>query len=465
MLETQYMEQPRGSGTVWVFRMRTPLALVGQPNPRTKRPYTSTIKESLKTRDIVEARKNRDILLGQIRQEEAECIQGENKHDSFFQSALDVKKLYEEEAAMGETYDDEGIIPGPITGSIVLQAEDLRKTQGDAKAYKWKQVALGNEKPPALLKDVYQRYLADRGKSKSQSTRINLKTAYNDFIAFSGENVEILDVDRAVVAAFVTEYLPGLKTPRSPNGPSPATIFKKVSQLKQLWVWAMDRGVLPFESFTPWDRQAPTKQEIKDAANQRRIYEPDETRKILENLKQGTALGDVFRVALMCGVRLEEVASLDAQYVEVDAQSYLMPKGKNDNAERLIPLAGIAHEVIKDRLAKCKGKGPLFPEVPIRKSTGKRGSSLSAKFTRKRRDILGSETDGDLDLHALRHTWRTAARRAKVDLRTSQELGGWSRGNATDLAYDHGEERKHYIAQQKKVALWLDEKGYLGEKA
>lgn len=42
----------------------------------------------------------------------------------------------------------------------------------------------------------------------------------------------------------------------------------------------------------------------------------------------------------------------------------------------------------------------------------------------------------ELKQHAFRHTWRTAARRAGVDLRTSSELGGWSRGDSVDIVYE-----------------------------
>jgi hypothetical protein len=77
--------------------------------------------------------------------------------------------------------------------------------------------------------------------------------------------------------------------------------------------------------------------------------------------------------------------------------------------------------------------------------------------------VLGDETDGELALHCFRHTWRTAARRAGVDPRTTHELGGWSRGKETDVEYDHGDEIEGYIRAQKRVAAWLTEKGYLGK--
>ena len=104
----------------------------------------------------------------------------------------------------------------------------------------------------------------------------------------------------------------------------------------------------------------------------------------------------------------------------------------------------------------------MFPELPVRKSTGRRGGAVSQKFTRLRRTVLGNETDGQLAQHALRHTWRTAARRVGVELRTIHELGGWSRGDNEDATYDHGLVREQYAKEQKRVAAWLRKEGYLG---
>src|ERR1700755_2075290 len=51
--------------------MPTPPALVGQPNPRTGSPYGPEIRESLgRVRHLPEARRRRDLRLGEVRAEE-----------------------------------------------------------------------------------------------------------------------------------------------------------------------------------------------------------------------------------------------------------------------------------------------------------------------------------------------------------------------------------------------------------
>jgi hypothetical protein len=75
VLDTQYLFQPQGSGTAWLIRLKTPNPLVGKGNPRTGRLYKAEIRESLGgIHSLTDARKRRDIILGQIRQNEAQVI-------------------------------------------------------------------------------------------------------------------------------------------------------------------------------------------------------------------------------------------------------------------------------------------------------------------------------------------------------------------------------------------------------
>lgn len=66
--DMKHLIQPRGPATGWVFRMVTPLELIGKPNPWTGKPFGKEIKKGLGTRRLVEARKLRDVALGEVRQ-------------------------------------------------------------------------------------------------------------------------------------------------------------------------------------------------------------------------------------------------------------------------------------------------------------------------------------------------------------------------------------------------------------
>ena len=90
-----YLVQPRGPGTGWVFRMVTPPELEGQRNPWTGRTFGSEIKRGLGPRHPTEARKRRDIALGQIR---ALTLQATSEEDDFgLTSALEWRQMISED--------------------------------------------------------------------------------------------------------------------------------------------------------------------------------------------------------------------------------------------------------------------------------------------------------------------------------------------------------------------------------
>ena len=63
----RHLNRPRGDGKGYVFRMLTPVALKGQTNPRTGKPFGKEIKLGLGTRHLPTARQRRDVILGQLR--------------------------------------------------------------------------------------------------------------------------------------------------------------------------------------------------------------------------------------------------------------------------------------------------------------------------------------------------------------------------------------------------------------
>jgi integrase len=290
-------------------------------------------------------------------------------------------------------YDEAKSLEDKITRKLTARKGKSRaREMAVEKAGRWYRTAMGQETP---FGTVVEQFEGDKGKRLSISSRNNLKTAVKEFKEFAGADVSMEEVDRRLVADFVTKFLPGKTGPKAPEGQGPATIRKKVSQLTQVWRWAAQRGVLPYSKDTPWDEQGPSAKEVGAAKSTRRPFTPNETRKLFAAAPTGEALGDACRVALTCGVRLEEIASLDAAQVAEGGRYYTITKGKTSNAARIVPLVGVAQGVIRARLKKVNGVGPLFPDVPLRKSTGKRGGALSQAFTRLRRTELGAHTDGE----------------------------------------------------------------------
>jgi hypothetical protein len=204
--------------------MVTPEDLIGRINPRTRRPYGRQIKESLGgPRNLVLARKARDLLLGKIRQEQAEAA---SEVQGSLEQALSIT------ADMRTTEDSEAREIAEI--GLMDQAEALEPKIGTERAVRWYRIATGKRLP--FVKVCNQFKAGEPGKTLSQSSLNNLETAVREFLEFAGKDVCLEDLDHRLVKRFVTEFLPNKKGPKTPNGQGPATIRKKVSQLSRVWI-------------------------------------------------------------------------------------------------------------------------------------------------------------------------------------------------------------------------------------
>lgn len=61
-----YLVQPKGPGTGYQLRLRTPAALIGTPDPATGKPFGPEIRRGLGTRDLRQAGARAAILRGQV---------------------------------------------------------------------------------------------------------------------------------------------------------------------------------------------------------------------------------------------------------------------------------------------------------------------------------------------------------------------------------------------------------------
>ena len=113
-----YLKQPREPGKSWVFSMPTPPDLIDLSNPWDGRPLRKAIGKGPSTRHLPEARKRRDIALGDIRR-----LQRQLGNDDAWslQSALAWRAMTEDAQ---RKQDGEDIVEGhdPVSNDRVEQA-------------------------------------------------------------------------------------------------------------------------------------------------------------------------------------------------------------------------------------------------------------------------------------------------------------------------------------------------------
>ncbi|PQV57838.1 site-specific recombinase XerD [Defluviimonas denitrificans] len=414
--DMRYLKQPRGPGTSWVFRFVAPAHLIGLPNPWDGKPIRGTIARGLKTRHLPTARKRRDQLLGDILR-----LQEALSDDAAFSLAT-AEEWREAVLSARETATSRANVGIELVLHGKLEEAEARGVP-QVELERFSRFASGKGFP---LSRAHEQYLHARRPGNPHgysplklATTLNLATAVKHLRAFlrdDGETACLEDVTLSDTIKFRDEYLPGLKGHRSPDGLSAKTIAKNITLLRPIWVWAMETRRLGPDATNPWDFPEGLSRSGIKTERQRDPYAPEETAKLLKATSRGTRQGDVIRLAIATGCRVDELASLNVAQVKPDGTGFRVEDAKTKNGNRFIPVVGEARTLLQARLAAHGSTGRLFPEWPIRPATEK-AAAVSQWFTRFRRDTLGEETDGRLTMHSTRHTWFTVALRAGLQER------------------------------------------------
>lgn len=429
----RYLVRPRGKG--WVFRMVTPAPLVGCPNPWDGTALGKEIKRGLGTRHLPTARKRHDVFLA------------------------DIHRL---EAGLGDEDEHGGI---EMVLHDRLEAAEARGVPLD-KLRRFSRVAAGKGYP---LDRALSEYVEARRpgnpfgfKPLKRSTVKNLETAakhLREFLQDDAGTACLEDVKPDGARRFRDVYLPASSSHRNPNGMTAQTVAKNVNLLRQMWVWALDAGKTRKRYSNPWVF-AKGISRVATRAQVREAFQPFEAAKLLRATRRGTHKGDLFRLAIATGCRADEIATLRTDQVRGDGSGFKITEGKTKKALRFVPVVEDARDLLEARMTAHGSTGRVFPEWPVRPSTGK-AAAVSQWFTRFRRETLGTDTNNRLTLHSTRHTWRTVARRAGLDEAVVQDLGGWEGRRGTDAVYDHGLHEEQLEAAQRRVWGWLKDHGYL----
>lgn len=466
-LDVSNLEQPRGKG--FSLRIKTPDALVGTTNPWTGKPFGKTLKLGLNTRRHAEAVRIRDVRIGQLRQLEAEAIAAAGRPNIggiIDLSPENAREWRELRAEVGDKYDH----------VLTDQLERAARAGYPREAQRFADVVLKGKLP---LDEALGQYLEDRREGNplgldplKPATMADVRSSMKHLMKFMGDGATLAEVSPSRAFKFLTEYLPHTA------GVSPTTVDKHTTHLKGVWAWAItDRRILRGKGGAsipnPWvseERGVSRKRTNKAKKEKKRdAFTADEVSKLFKAEPEwGTRKADILRLALVTGVRADEVASLELMHVEPDGSGFTIREGKTPNARRFVPLVEDAQHLLEERVeaaAKAQMETPkqerrLFPEWPQRPSNGK-ASAVSQWFSRYRQKVLGTDTNGRLVMHSFRHTWATQAKRAGVPRDIRKELGGWAKEKEAMDVYDHGLERKQLREWQQKVWDALKEAGYL----
>jgi integrase/recombinase XerC len=256
------------------------------------------------------------------------------------------------------------------------------------------------------------------------------RTAYaSDAVHFA-----IWAADRGVDPAQVDvrtlrRYAAGL----AERGIAPATIARRLAALRGLFRTQIEAGARI-------DNPAELLSSPKRAQRLPHVLKSTEVAALLDSIPAGTPLElrdrALFELAYACGLRAEELVSLDLESLDFDAESVRV-EGKGGKT-RLVPLGEHARQALERYLARAR---PLLqaaegdPALFLSKS----GRRLSTSDVRRRlsgwarRALARSPGLSRAHPHALRHSFATHLLDGGADLRAIQELLGHATISTTQV--------------------------------
>ncbi len=256
------------------------------------------------------------------------------------------------------------------------------------------------------------------------------RTAYaSDAVHFATWAQE-RDTDPAAVdVRTLRRYAAGL----AERGNAPATIARRLAALRALFRTQIEAGARI-------DNPAELLSSPKRPQRLPRVLKASEVATLLDSIPATTPLElrdrALFELAYACGLRAEELVSLDLQSLDFDAESVRV-EGKGGKT-RLVPLGEHARQALERYLARARpvlqsaeGDPALF--------LSKSGRRLSTSDVRRRlggwarRAVTRSPGLARAHPHALRHSFATHLLDGGADLRAIQELLGHSTISTTQV--------------------------------
>lgn len=338
-----------------------------------------------------------------------------------------------------------------ITLSLVRdRAEEIAVKEGAARAKDFHAVAIGQASPITKLID---KWLAERPMKPRQ--QVDYRRAVEKFagwLAAAKLPVSIEAVTRKIAGRYVTDVF-------VETGTHPKTANKDISCLSSLWKWAELKG---HAEENIWRGQALAKREVpKD--EQKRPYTDAEMKKLFGG-EPGELLSDFMHIAALSGMRVDEIARLNAENIVDDCFDITVAKTKA--GIRMVPIHPALKAIVARRINGKEAKDPLFPELPIPKkgSAVERSQKVVKAFTAYRRkmevdDVRDGARQSRVDFHSFRRFFITKAEQAEKLPHFIEAVVGHKRLGMSLGGYSGGPLRAQFRAVVESVNLPQDEEG------
>jgi site-specific recombinase XerD len=259
----------------------------------------------------------------------------------------------------------------------------------------------------ALIK--YRRFLKRRNYSAH-----TIKTYMNTLEHFlSWLPLPVAEVTSSQIFAYI-EFLLG-------RGLTPKTINCRLDSVRGFFIYLNQEEGAP--------RSNPVKKGsgLRLARPLPRYLKDEEVTRFFQILK-GLRDRAIFMLMLRCGLRVEEVAHLRLQDLDLAQRRILVCQGKG-NKDRVVYISPDAERMLRSYLASRSSS--TEKEIFLVNKGTCRGKPISVRGIQKRMEYYARKAGLEISCHHLRHTMATQLLNADADLVTIQDLLGHSRIKTT----------------------------------
>lgn len=178
----------------------------------------------------------------------------------------------------------------------------------------------------------------------------------------------------------------------------------------------------------------------------RRAWHAEELATMIERLNPARPLWAIFVIALYSGLRINEICSMKLEHFANDCLRVAPEFAKNTNSVRVVPVHPVIAPVVTT-LVETSFDGFLISGLVPGGQDKRRGAYPSKRFSEIRK-VLGLDSP-DTTFHSTRHNFATAAERAGIPVPTFQKLLGHQRQGITLDRYSDGPQ---LAAMRREVA-------------
>ncbi|PTL55382.1 tyrosine recombinase [Paraconexibacter algicola] len=280
------------------------------------------------------------------------------------------------------------------------------------------------ELPPAWQQALLLLDRELRGRAAAEKTRRAYGIDVEQFARWaSAAGLEPREVEHRALRRYAAKL--------GEDGAAPTTVARKLAAIRSLFRSLREHGLV---EQNPADLVASPKRPRTLPT----VLKPAEIAALLDRIPTSTPLElrdrAMFELAYACGLRAEEIVTLDLPSIDFDAEQVRV-EGKGGKT-RLVPageaaLAAVARYRERARPALAGAEPDAEPALFLSKSGRRLGTSDVRR--RLRVWVRLAEVQGGVHPHALRHSFATHLLDGGADLRAIQEMLGHASVSTTQI--------------------------------